>query len=110
MGDFDVVDVFDKADAFINRPAVSGVYQRRDARLYSTAFGWDVVETVRLDVDGWCPQNMASGSFVGGLLSAGYVEWAGHLRSVGRGAWEGTIDGRWGDVNLLPHSGFKIEV
>jgi hypothetical protein len=68
------------------------------------------VETVRLDVDGWYPQMMASGSFTSDL--SGYVEWAAEdLNEIAPGTtWSGSIGTRSGDEFLLPQKSVKIEV
>src|ERR1700682_1011871 len=92
--------------------AVSGVYERRDlgrASRYSSAIPQVVVETIRLDVDGWYPQNMASGNFSGGYsLSGGFVGWAARIAETYAGLWEGSIGWKSGDQSLLPHSHVKI--
>jgi hypothetical protein len=90
--------------------AISGVYERRDfGGSLGSAIHQIVVETVRLDVDGWYPQKMASGSFSGGLLHSGFVEWAAQdMVETWPGVWEGFINGKWGDTNLLPHNKVKI--
>jgi hypothetical protein len=70
-----------------------------------------VVETVRLDVDGWYPQMMASGVFANDLnIFGGYVEWAASVTEVRPGAWAGDIWSKWGDDFVLPHTKVEIEI
>ena len=96
------------ADTFM-QSAISGVYERRDfGRVSGPSIHQFVVETVRLDVDGWYPQKMASGSYFSGVLAGGFVEWASNITESSPGVWEGWIDGKWGDRNLLPHKKIKI--
>jgi len=92
------------------RGAVSGVYERRDVgRGSATGLPLIVVETVRLDIDGWYPQKMASGNFSPAVysLAGGFVEWASNITETSGGVWEGPIR-KWGDKNLLPHTDIKI--
>ena len=95
--------------------SVSGLYERRGIG----GFGHDsesaatlrivAAETVRLDVDGWYPQKMASGSISRLLvLHGGFVEWAASIVSVSPDVWEGNIIGKWGNKEILPHNKVRI--
>jgi hypothetical protein len=87
------------------------VYERRELAPAGNNLKPRVVETVRLDVDGWYPQMMASGSFSRTLLlHGGVVGWAAHLSKQSPGVWYGPIFTRWQDTHLLPHSHVRIEV
>lgn len=90
--------------------AGSGVYKRFDWIAYGSGFQKQVVETARLDVDGWYPLMVASGSiFQKG--TAQLVHWfATQLVETSSGVWEGNIRQRWGDVNLLPQQSVRIHV
>jgi len=99
---------------------VSGLYQRQEVgfgpgRGYAATLMPEVVETVRLDVDGWYPQMMVSGSFSTGPASfkTGYVEWAADdliAHPTSPYVWEGYMRGTWGDTGLLPHQQVKVEI
>jgi hypothetical protein len=66
---------------------------------------------VRLDVDGWYPQMMASGAFSTDLtVFGGYVEWAANLKETPTGGWSGEIWSKFGDEFLLPQIFVTIEV
>ena len=74
---------------------VSGVYVRTEILSRSVdGLTRGIVETVRLDVDGWYPQMVVSGSFTRvRVLSGGTVHWiANHLSETSPGTWEGPID------------------
>jgi len=95
--------------------SVSGVYERR--RIGGFGHGSEsaatvqivVAETVRLDVDGWYPQKMASGSISRLLvLHGGFVEWAASIESTALHTWEGDIIGKWGNKEILPHNKVRI--
>ena len=93
-----------------SQSVVSGVYERRDlGRASGSSIAQVVVEIIRLDVDGWYPQKMASGSFSERYsLSGGFVEWAARIVEASAGVWEGVIGWKSGDQNALPHSHVKI--
>ncbi len=91
---------------------MSGLYERRELGPGSGyALVARVVESIRLDVDGWYPQRMASGSFFAGLYRfGGFVQWAASVQETSPGIWEGSIRGVWGNKELLPYKDVKIEV
>src|SRR5580765_3039155 len=91
---------------------VSGLYTRTDLLSSRTGIRKVVVETVRLDVDGYFPQNLASGTFTSrSYVLGGSVDWiAQHLKETTAGVWEGNIVRRWRDTQLLPHTAVRIHV
>ena len=95
---------------------VSGLYERRELGLGpgpgpTNTLAPTIVESLRLDVDGWYPQMMASGSFASGGLTlfGGFVEWAATVEETPLGLWEGPIIGVWGDKDLLPQRNVRIQ-
>ena len=98
--------------AALTRGPVSGLYERRELGPGAGyALVARVVESIRLDVDGWYSQMMASGSFFAGLYRfGGYVQWAAPVQETSPGTWEGWIRGVWGDKDLLPYKDVKIQV
>lgn len=86
--------------------AVGGLYTRKDLQAVNGAFVSTVVETVRLDLDGWFPQNIASGWSVSSLaLQNGWVHWVtGRIEEVARGVWEGEITETENPVLAVPSS------
>jgi hypothetical protein len=98
---------------FINQvAAVSGLYARRDWFSSKSGFQKQVVETVRLDVDGWFPQMIASGTYsTSHYFNGGSVDWlATGLMEKSAGVWEGKIVRRRGNEQLLPHTSVRIHV
>lgn len=100
----------DSITATLNSSAGSGVYKRFELVGYAAGYRKQAVETVRLDVDGWYPQMVASGSIFQ-QVTARLVHWyATRLVETSSGVWEGEIRERWGDVNLLPQQSVRIHV
>jgi hypothetical protein len=89
---------------------VSGLYTRSDWFGSGTGLQKQVVETVRLDVDGWFPLMYASGNY-STYLNSRRVDWlADRLKETSAGVWEGEIAYRWGDEQLLPYRLVRIHV
>ena len=93
--------------------AASGLYTRTD--LFATANGYEqqVVETVRLDVDGHFPQDVVSGRLSSSLYSSsfGSVEWiANRLVETSADTWEGSIIRKDGDKALMPYTSVRVHV
>jgi hypothetical protein len=90
---------------------VSGLYVRRDwiGAGSGPVIEQLVVETVRLDVDGWYPQMLASGTYTRVSLF-GTSDWlAIHLEETSPGVWEGDIVQN-SHPQVLPHKQVRIKV
>ena len=95
---------------FENAVAVSGTYARHIFIPYSGGIRRVEAETVRLDVDGYFPQFVASGTIYGSL-GGGVVHWlATSLQGTAPGVWEGNIVRQWGDSELLPQTKVRVAV
>ena len=94
---------------------VSGLYTRKEWIFATAGMEQQIAERVRLDVDGWFPLMIASGTYSetpGGYSTpGGMVDWiATKLTITGPGVWEGTILEKWGDKQLLPHTSVRLMV
>src|SRR5687767_12300558 len=94
---------------------VSGLYVRRTLSPFSPGgrLSSAIIETLRLDVDGWYPQQAASGSYAYTLFSIrGPVVWYAYpLTEVAPGVWEGSIVRAW-DVagKVVPFKFSKVRI
>lgn len=93
-------------------PLVSGLYTRSDWSGSGAGLQKQVVEIVRLDVDGYLPLMFASGNYSTNIYSIrGSVDWlADRLMETSTGVWEGLIAQRWGNEQLLPYSLVRFHV
>jgi hypothetical protein len=100
----------DIADALL-AAAVSGTYVNDTAANPHLMFATLHYEEVRLDVDGWFPQMMASGSSYQ-LISVLHkpTHWVAALRATAADTWEGQILQVWGDPARMPHKHVRIHV
>jgi hypothetical protein len=65
-------------------------------------------EELRLDVDGWYPQNLASGALITRLGPA--VQWIAPLRQSAQNHWSGPILYKQGDASSFPYTDVEIRV
>lgn len=63
-------------------------------------------EDLRVDVDGWYPQNVVSGTITRGL--ARRVDWYAPVSRTAAGTYLGAIAYRNGDATLLPHTTVEV--
>ena len=88
--------------AAVEPPAASGLYR------WSPTPGSPLVDELRLDVDGWHTQMVASGLNRGSAASS--LHWIAELRRRGRQKWSGAIWYRDGQRALLRHTRVTITV
>lgn len=91
--------------------AVSGTYvtpSRRQSRLVAAATL--VSEVVRLDVDGYLPQKVASGSRYRQGVTQPAAHWVASVTQVDATTWQGRILMVWGSAGLMPHQHVRIHV
>lgn len=67
-----------------------------------------ITHELRLDVDGYHPQGVASGVVRTWLV--GHLHWIAELTQVGTNQWEGPIGYKDGDSSLLAHTHVRITV
>jgi hypothetical protein len=91
---------------------VSGLYERSDlSGQFDGGIRRQVVETARLDVDGFYPQMIVSGTYFRFGYLGGTVNWiANQLSETSPGTWEGPIVYRQGDTQVLPHALVRVHV
>jgi hypothetical protein len=65
-------------------------------------------EELRVDVDGWYPQNVISGSIASGLSL--HLDWIAHVARTPAGTWAGSISYRNGDNALLPQTDIEVSL
>ena len=101
----------DRMPALLPPAPVSGTYQTPVHGSDSVSVN-NVLETIRLDVDGTFPQMMASGSYTRmRVLQQQPTYWVAHpLKQTGSGTWEGPILKVWGDASVIPYNKVRIHV
>lgn len=89
--------------------AVSGTYITPRAQTSGLAVTARLdSEEVRLDVDGYFPQMMASGSIYRLAVSQPPAHWVAKLRAVDADTWAGQILKVWGSASLMPYQRVRI--
>lgn len=91
-----------RATAAAEAPVASGLYR------WSPAPGSPRRDELRLDVDGWHPQRLASGLVRGSAASS--LHWIAELVKRGPDTWRGPIWYRDGQAALLRHTRVSITV
>ena len=92
--------------------AVSGTYVNENTNHNPhVIFATLDYDEVRLDVDGWFPQMVASGSHYP-LVSVirKPTHWVASVKAVGDDIWQGQILQVWGNTNQMPHKSVRIHV
>jgi|SRR5215213_5061149 len=84
------------------RTGVSGLY-RWEAPQPSTEH-----EQLRLDVDRYYPQMVASGTIIEGISS--YAHWIANLNRAGPNVWRGYISYTWPPDLVFPSTSVEIQV
>jgi hypothetical protein len=91
--------------------AVSGTYVTPSRRTSGLAVSATLdTQIVRLDVDGYFPQMMASGSHYRLAVTQAPAHWVARLTRVDASTWQGQILTVWGDASLMPHKFVRIHV
>ncbi|PGM69908.1 hypothetical protein CN952_21650 [Bacillus cereus] len=68
----------------------------------------EILEEIRLDVDGRYPQNVVSGTITWNSVTS--VHWVADLRNIGLNVWTGIIKRKFGETNVFPYTNVKVQV